>query len=311
MGLHCLSSDRLSRVDGRAHRSVRTRVLAGFVGSAWLLFAAPLAAQDPGSEWRAPRWMGDVAFVSSNALLGGLTAGVLQKLDGGDFRDGFTRGALGGAVAYAGRRVSAETFYGAGLLGRQVSAVGASVVRNAGDGRPSLERLVVPLGPARLYVDRSDGLRVQPRIALRDLVWTMTFILRSETEFDASASLSAGAPVFTSPLRSFVSGDGEEVDGVHSGGVIGLSDVSDEKRRSAFAHERVHVLQNDFALLVWSDPIERRLLDRPEWGRAVTRYVELGVAFPAVRGAVFHIFDVEHAQQPGEIEAKFLDRRRR
>jgi hypothetical protein len=255
--------------------------------------------------------MGDVAFLSSNALLGGLTAGILQKLDGGAFRDGFTRGALGGAVTYAGRRVSAEHFYGAGLLGRQVSALGATVVRNAGEGRPGLERLVVPVGPVRLHIDRSDGFQLFPRVALRDLVWTMSFILHSETEFDWSASFSAGAPVFNSPLRSFVSRDGDEVDGVQSGGVIGLSDVSDEKRRTAFAHERIHVLQNDFALLVWSDPVERRILERPGWVRDLTRYFEPGVAFPAVRGAVFEIFDVEHADQPGEIEAKFLDRRRR
>lgn len=84
-------------------------------------------------------------------MLGGLTAGIVQRLRGGSFSDGFARGAVGGAVAYAGRRIAAERFDGAGLLGRQVGAVGASVVRNASERRPSLERLFFPAGPLHVY----------------------------------------------------------------------------------------------------------------------------------------------------------------
>jgi hypothetical protein len=65
----------------------------------------------------------DVTFAASNALLAGMTPGVSQRLRGGQFGDGFARGAVAGAVAYVGRRMGAEQFDGAGLLGRQVSAV--------------------------------------------------------------------------------------------------------------------------------------------------------------------------------------------
>jgi hypothetical protein len=60
--------------------------------------------------WTAPRWVGDVTFAASNALLAGVTAGVSQRLRGGEFGDGFARGAVAGVVAYAGRRVGAQRF---------------------------------------------------------------------------------------------------------------------------------------------------------------------------------------------------------
>jgi len=272
-------------------------------------FPPSLSAQAGGSsDWTAPRWVGDVAFVSTNALLGGLTAGVMRRLDGGEFRDGFASGALGGATTYAGRRVAVARFDGAGLLGRQVSGVGASMVRNAGEGDGILDKIVFPLGPVRLHVDRTREFRVQPRVSLHDLAWTVGFALRSGTEFDASASLSAGAPVFRSPLRRFRGPDGEGTDGVAVAGVIGLSDVPEERLRTVFPHERVHVLQNDFAFLVWSDPAESRLLSRHRWGEALYRWVDVGVTFPALRGGLYRAFDVEHGDQWAEIEAKFLDR---
>lgn len=289
------------------HRTAASLVL---LAALTLGGAAPSLAQDS-SEWRAPRWVGDVTFVGSNALLGGLTAGVAQSLRGGDFRDGFARGALGGATAYVGRRVAAEGFDGAGLLGRQISSVGASMVRNASEGRPTLETMVFALTPVRFHVDRSDGWEVSPKVNVRDLFWLASFVLRSEAEFDLSKSISAGAPVFHSPMRSFIDPNGENVDGIQVSGVIGLSDVPDDLLRSAFAHERVHVLQHDFALLLWSDPVEARLMGSHPITARLYRHLEPGVVFPGLRRLTYGALSIDHSRQPAEIEAMFLDRRPR
>lgn len=290
-------------------RGLLLTAVSVLVGTLISGLAAPasLQAQDRSSEWTAPRWMGDVAFVGTNALLGGLSAGLMQHMEGGDFRDGFTRGAFGGMTAYAGRRIAAAEFSGAGLLGRQVSAVGASVVRNAGEGRGSLERLVFPVGPVRLYVDRAEATTIRPRVALYDLAWVVTFATRSETEVDWSASLSSGAPVFRSPQRSYKDHRGEPVDGLAAGGSIGVSDIFHDRRRQVLPHERVHVLQHDFAFLVWSDPVEKRVMARHRWTRELSRHVDLGLVFPTLRGAFYRGFDVRHSQQLAEIEAMFLD----
>ena len=63
-------------------------------------------------------WPGELEFLSGNAALGGLTAALIQKLRGVSFWEAFVDGALGGAVAYAGKRIAVERFYGAGLVGR-------------------------------------------------------------------------------------------------------------------------------------------------------------------------------------------------
>src|SRR5512133_49653 len=75
----------------------------------------------PPCTQRYPHWAGELASIGGNALLGGLSAGIMQELRGGSFRSGFTRGALGGTAIYVGKRIDAERFEGAGLLGRQVA----------------------------------------------------------------------------------------------------------------------------------------------------------------------------------------------
>lgn len=297
----------------RDARNIRVGVLRWsslLLLAATLFMMAPTAAtaQRRPDRWDPPVWVGHVTFLGSNALVGGLTAGLTQALRGGDFSDGFARGALGGAVAYAGRRLSVEQFDGAGLLGRQVSAVGISVVRNAGEGRGTLERLFFPLGPVHVYLDRSDGVRFQPKMNLYTLGWGMVAVLQEETVFEWSASLSAGALVFSSPRRHVI-GDGRSVSGTVVGGNIILSDIREPLRRETFAHERVHVLQLDFMFYAWSDPVERRIAERSEIGRSLYRFVDFGVAAPSTFAALSIFLDLRYDDRPHELEANFLEDR--
>lgn len=286
---------------------IRCALVSAAAASVLASSASRVEAQNADADdWMAPRWVGDVTFLSANALLAGLTAGIVHKLEGGEFRDGFARGALGGAVAYAGRRISAEEFWGAGLLARQVSAVGISIARNAADGRPSFERLMFPVGPVHVYVDRSDGTSVQPKLVLNDFAWLVSLALRSETRFDWSASLSAGAPVLRSPGNR-VTVDGERVGGVMAGGTILLSDLPEEDARVALPHERVHVLQHDFAFLLWSDPIEERLLRISGFTQAIYRYVDVGITFSSLAALGLTSMGLDPGDRPPwEVEAHFL-----
>src|SRR5512134_3652706 len=149
----------------------------------------------PACREHYPTWAGELASYGANALLGGLSSGIMQELRGGSFRRGFTRGFLGGSVIYVGKRLAVERFEGAGLLGRQIGAVGGSMVRNAGDGEGVLERLYLPLGVARLEV-HTPTRRLQLTPDLTAIGWTVWAITQAELEFDRSASLSAGTPVF-------------------------------------------------------------------------------------------------------------------
>lgn len=272
------------------------------------LAAAPLHAQtiNPREDaWSAPRWMGDAAFLGLNALSSGVSAGLLQLVRGKSFTDAFARGALGGSIHYAGMRLSAERFDGAGLLGRQVSAAGVSMVRNASDGRPALERLFVPLGPLNLYVDLSNGVAVRPKINVAALTVLVSAAAESELDWDAGATLSAGAPVFRAYDRALLR-DGDIVNGYFFWGSVFVSNVAATDLPRVLAHERVHVLQSDWMFLTWSDPAEAWVLNRLPLGPAVHRYVDIGVTGAILHHGLYELFNVSHSNQLHEIEAHFL-----
>lgn len=261
---------------------------------------------DDRDRWVAPRWVGDVTFVAVNALVGGLTAGLTQRVRGGDFLDAFVGGAGGGAVAYAGRRLAVQRFDGAGLAGRQLSALGVSMARNAGEGRPSLERLMFPLGPLHLHVDRSSGVRVRPKVHLLGLAQAGRLALYEETELDWRLSLSAGAPVFRAPGRT-LRFEGEHAAGLVVHGSIVLGESREINDARLFAHERVHVLQSDFAFLTLSDPVEAWLVDAVAPARVLYRYVDLGATAWVLGIGLSRWIDLAYDDRPWEIEARFLE----
>ncbi|MEX2284429.1 MAG: hypothetical protein WEE89_18210 [Gemmatimonadota bacterium] len=270
-----------------------------------------LAAQNGphGSDWTAPAWVGDVTFLGANALTSGLSAGILQRLRGGSFKDGLARGAIGGSVKYAGMRISAKRFDGAGLLGRQVAATGTSMVRNASDARPTFDRLLFPLGPLHLYVQLSDGIAVRPKIDLTAFVTLISAAVQTELSWDAGASFSAGAPVFRATDRYLISG-GRAVDGFMGSGSIFLSHLpSADFLAHVFAHERVHVLQSDWLFQVWSDPAESWILNRIPGGSTFYRYFDFNMLAKQSRTRFYQTFRVGYENRLHEIEAEFLGNR--
>lgn len=265
-----------------------------------LLLGAPAAA----AQSRA----GDLAFGAGNAALGGLTAGVARKLDGGAFWPAFRDGALGGAVAYAGRRVAVARFDGAGFLGRELASVGGAVVANAADGRGRFARLTLPIGFIRLDANLDARAReacsfwLSPSLDLPTFVATLYYVVRDDVEVDADASLSAGTPVFHSfDRRADGNWRGEQLAGVIR--VLGNpgDPLPDHARRDVLAHELVHVLQYDFGQAAWSAPVEAWLLERVP--ARVGCHVDLGLHL--LPWALANLL-VPYEQRPWEHEANFL-----
>ncbi|HEX8691963.1 MAG TPA: hypothetical protein VF746_06070 [Longimicrobium sp.] len=248
---------------------------------------------------------GEVQTAAINSALGGVTAGLLRRARGGSFREGFLAGAAGGALVYAGKRVAAEPWGGAGLLGREVAAVGSSVVWNASAGRAPLERVVLPVGPVRLYVERGPGPRVRPKLDFASAAALALVAAAPGTELDWGESLSAGAPIFRRTLPYH----GDQWQGEHVAGVIsyraedGRVLAAPGRRAQVLAHERVHVIQHDQAFLFWSEPAERALLGRSRLGRALGRHVDLGLNVPAL--GAFQQF-LPYRARPWEREASLL-----
>ena len=284
------------------HSLSRTLVRSFWIASLFLPASGALLAQNT-PRWRPQAGVGEVTFLSANTVIGALTGGILQKLRGGSFADGFARGALGGAIVYGGKRLSVERFAGAGFIGREISAVGTSVVRNASEGVPSFQRLVLPVGPARLYVHPATREIANVKLDLYDLTWLVYGLAEPALSLDFGKTLSAGAPVFLARNRQILS-EGDEVRGVTGGGTVLLAGRGGGDEKATFAHERVHVIQRDFYGEAWFVPLESWILEKTPL-RGLNQYVDFNVATPLYLSAWAVL--VPRESRPEEIEAEFLE----
>ncbi len=294
---------------------------------AWLLLAAlaslrasPGEAQDrcfTGSEqgdggcvFSAPRWVGEFATFSANSVIGGLTAGLVRRFRGGSFGDGFVRGIAGGALSYAGKRLASERFWGAGFAGREISAAGASAARNAAAATSSPASLTLPVGPLWLDIETRGSPHFRARVDAAALGWLIYAVAEPELHFDAGGSVSAGTPVFRTRGKLLAFGhDQVHAGGVTNAGVVLLADIpayGDVYARRAFAHERIHVLQEDQLAVLWTDPLARRVTQTVPGIRQATRFLAVNLTTELFRtlGTVIP----QHSERPWEMEAIFLAR---
>lgn len=257
----------------------------------------------------APKWVGQFTTFSANAVLGGVTAGVIQRIRGGSFKDGFTRGAFGGAIIYSGKKLAASRFFGAGVMGREVAAVGSSVVRNASEGRGTFDRLVFPVAFVKLYWDRTAG-SLQPKLDVVSAGYTIYGIVEDELKFDAHESASAGMMVFRTDNKVIATKtDDQHAAGLQAEGVILRADVpgfGEKFLKLALAHERVHVLQDDQIFLTLNDPVDDWVWRRTTATRKVGRFVDINISTEMLRQLSRLI--PNHADRPWELEATYLTR---
>jgi hypothetical protein len=260
-----------------------------------------------------PGWLSEPVALGINALLGGVAAGVARELTDGEFLRGFVDGVLGGGVHFVGKKIAAQQFEGAGLVGRQVGAVGSSMVLNAAAGRGRFEQLVFPVGPVRLHVRPGPDAEVVPKLDLVGAAVLAYAIVEPDLVFQPGESLSAGAVVYRTTGGLLVSPwDGEKTCGSEVGGVVLLSrldHLTPLQERTVFAHERMHVLQNDFLFTVLGDPLVDALASRISGGPQVLRHIGINVGDVVFEGAGRFLFR-DYARRPWEIEADFLTRRR-
>jgi hypothetical protein len=237
----------------------------------------------PGIPEPEPERGAHLATLGINGAIGGITAGVRRHARGGSFWRGFLHGAVGGAAVYGGKWLSAEPFWGAGLAGRQVAAVGASVVHNASEDRPLLEELMLPVGTARVVLRPDDPLAIRVRLDLIGTAISAYRALSPGSHFDLQASLSAGGPVFLTDRPWHPGWHGN-----NTGGVIVLlrEDVSRPttslEPNQVFAHDRVHLLQYDQLAHTVGAPVERWLLRRVPGGSRLAQHVDLGLVMVPV-----------------------------
>ena len=238
----------------------------------------PCTQHEPGSDDSLER---QARLLGVNAALGGITAGLLHTLRGGDFIDAFLRGALGGTVTYGAKRLAVQDFDGAGFLARQLGSVGDSFVRNAAEGVPLLDRMYFPLWIVRLEVHpHSEARVIQPRIDVLTTGLAAYAAFDGSRRFDLGRSLSAGALVYHSSDEIARDDRGLVAYGATVGGAILLTELAhrtEAERARTFAHERVHVLQLDQVHGYWTGPAEAWAM-RSLGAHGLARWIDLNLA---------------------------------
>lgn len=267
------------------HHAIRS-ALAIAACLATLTGVAPAAGaqrrpERPYGVFEAERNVGrDVRLLAANAVIGGATVGVRQLLRGRPAWPAVRGGLAGGALAYAGKRMAVERWRGAGFAGRELAAVGHSIVRNASEDRPLLSRLMLPIGPLHLYVRPDSRTWLRARIDAPSAVAAL-LLAATGNQLDGPASLSAGALVFrmrSVPMRDVA---GECIPGATFGSVIALSDVdglATDSRNPIWAHERVHVLQYDQLFTTMGDPAEHWIARRSERFGRLKRWADFNLS---------------------------------
>lgn len=269
-----------------------------------LTLPAPSVAQeldqDVSRRWANANWLEEFGFAATNAILGGVVGGVTAVLtDEASFAEGFVDGGLGGVVSYGGKRLSSERFFGAGAMGRALASVGGAMGQDPGGG-PLPHRFSVPFGPARLHVDRTEGL-YRVKADLTATYWLVYGLTHPSLRFDAGRSLSAGAPVFLTDGAQL-----EDALGTMAGGAVFVNERGTTSLEATLAHERVHVAQWDQIHASGGAAVERWAADRLGLGRWLD-YVDVGLWPGIPMGGAYLVFD--RAANPFEVEADYLETR--
>lgn len=236
-----------------------------------------------------------------NALLGGLVGGVGRELTVGEFSVGVARGALGGWIAHMGRRLAASRHPGAGLLGRQVGAVGTSITRAAALGSGPLDTLLLPLGPVRAYVPVRRPGAARFHADLMAIGWLAYAVAHPDLHVDASESLSSGVFVFRSDEPIHLPAG--QAGGLYTGGIVVLA--PGRLGQSSLPHERVHVLQLDHLQGALVLPLESALRSRVAADPAPwIERLDAGIGFVPVWYSLQSLWGYEGS--PWEVEARWI-----
>ena len=203
----------------------------------------------------------------------------------------------------AGKQVASRPFDGAGLVGRQLAAVGTSVVRSASE---DTMLVLVPMGPVTLEVRPRAVDRVRPRVNLVAAGTVLYYVIRADTRIDLGATLSAGTPVFRFPTETVSTRDGIIFGRMDFGTIILGTPVSalDEVRRMTLPHESIHIVQYDFLEHALSLPPERAILRKLGVGEGFLRHFDIGAVSVVLAGVLQ--MQMNYNDRPWEREAVFL-----
>jgi hypothetical protein len=265
------------------------------IGSALLLSlaGAPVARAQVSMSDRASN-------LAINGAIGSAIAATHAVIRGRDPWKALVTGFGGGAIMGAGKQFAASRFFGAGLLGRQLSAVGVGVVE-----RTARDTMVFrsTLGPLTLEVRPKAEDRVRPRINVVNAATLVIYALQRDVRLDMKGTISTGAPVFRLPIERMQFEGGTAEGFQHTGVILIAEDLAADTRhrRLILAHETVHLLQEDALSYLVTLPVEHALVRRLPLGDRAPRMLDVGAVAPL--GVIWLCTRIRYERRPWEREA--------
>lgn len=236
--------------------------------------------------------------IGINAAIGLATATAWSIVRGRGITGGVQRGLIGGAVMSIGRQVAASPFNGSGFTGREISAVGISLITSTDSKHPALS---FPVGPVELQI--VDGRAFDWRVNATDAVAAVINIASKDTRLDAGWSLSSGTFVFRGKRTLFRTASDEATASEFFQSITLAKDAfaGSAGVPRVLYHENVHVLQDDYLADAVANPIESAILSRTQIGRRIARHIDLGILSMPFNGIANSL--IPYRARPWEREA--------
>lgn len=201
------------------------------------------------------------------------------------------RGSAGGATVFLGKCLVGGRSTGGRIIGLPTVALGSAVVANASAGRSAFERLELPLGPIRVVRDNKHH-DTWIRLDLATASSIVYFATQPHTSFQWAETFEHGLPVFYGVTRQ---------NDLQATRVLLMSPPANQ---ASFSHEITHAAQSEFITQAWQSPLKNWALGNSPTGNFITRYVDIGVLYPAWALLNHH---VDHESRPWENESHFFE----
>jgi hypothetical protein len=215
-----------------------------------------------------------------NTAVGALFAASRAWLGKRDIKIAAMQGAAGGALVFVGKALGPTRGTVLSWSGVGLTALGSSVVSNAGQGTDAFSDVLLPVGPLRLRF-LSNGSLARASINAFETVVLANRMYRRGLRFDLNQSLRTGAVHFLSERRPIVYGVPGTASGVTEGSIVTVSNYAIDPAGTR-THEMIHVKQQWFLSQNFSVPVESAI--RQQWGifRVIPAWIDVGAAWASL-----------------------------
>ncbi len=227
-------------------------------------------------------------YLALNVAIGA-TASVARALaSGSPVRVALAKGLLGGSLMSAGMELIGTESRGARFAGLQLTAVGASVTRNADARAPLLSDVTLPIYPFYVRVRARAAHPVTARLSVMSAARLATVMTSgSRPRVDWRETLATGAPILRSPNWRLPSSSCPPPCGgsfaQHNAGLViySASAGTDYDLQRTLAHESLHLAQHTRDAVLDAIPSSDAVLARlGPAGRTLSRFIVVDVFMP-------------------------------